>query len=196
MKVTVPYVFIHHTLKLCKQFVGTVTFVHQKNLTTLSTRLLVCRGKIDKMHIKLCLSVVLSADIKWCDRTDDNSSWCFPLRTSGKAINLCRPNQLHPQSSVRESKPLDRVSLYLKTTVHDTPYIFLTEYIYCRVAPSQGLQVTVAWGHWWKDPKHAGTAHWLKPPTDCDTKNTPNRILVLIITANLMGVGRDTTPGL
>ena len=53
--------------------------------------------------------------------------------------------------------------------------------IYCRVPASQALQVTVAWGHGWRAPKHAGTAHWLKPPTYSATKNTPNRILVLTL---------------
>ena len=34
----------------------------------------------------------------------------------------------------------------------------------CRVPPSKGLQVTMAWGHGWRVPKRAGTAHWLKLP--------------------------------
>ncbi len=39
--------------------------------------------------------------------------------------------------------------------------------------PTQGLQVTVAWGHGWKAPKHARIARWLKPPTYFTKKNTP-----------------------
>ncbi len=37
---------------------------------------------------------------------------------------------------------------------------------YCRVPPSQGLQVTVAWGHGWRAPERAGPhISWSLQPT-------------------------------
>ena len=80
----------------------------------------------------------------------------------------------------------DEKNWEMATSVYNIKYRTLDEVtkvwtIYCRMLPSQGLQVTVVWGHGWRAPKRAGTAHWLKPPTYWATKNTPNRILVLTL---------------
>ncbi len=37
--------------------------------------------------------------------------------------------------------------------------------IYCRVPPTRGLQVMMAWGHKWRANKCARTARWLMLPT-------------------------------
>ncbi len=62
---------------------------------------------------------------------------------------------------------------------------------YCRVPPTQGLQVTVAWGHRSKAPKRTGIVRWLKPPTYWVAKNTPNRIFFSWVCSRL-----DERPGL
>ncbi len=64
--------------------------------------------------------------------------------------------------------------------------MFLSHALYCRVPPSQGLQVTVAWGHGWRAPKRA-----LAEASNLLGYKEYTSYSILIIIGKLMGVGRD-----
>ncbi len=55
-------------------------------------------------------------------------------------------------------------------------------------ATSQGLQVTVAWGHGWRAPKRAATAHWLRA-IKLPTNNAKYTLYTILITVEKLSGG-------